>query len=69
MSINKITIENIRGIEKLELKDNFYPNKPIFIIAPNGYGKTSIAKAFKSLELSSQVQRGFIISLKWTFVP
>ncbi|MGD6731853.1 MAG: hypothetical protein ACPKMZ_12400 [Pleomorphochaeta sp.] len=50
MNINKITIENVRGIKKLELKDNFYPNKPIFIVAPNGYGKTSIAKAFKSIK-------------------
>lgn len=49
MSINKIRIENVRGIEELELNDKFYPNKPIFIVAPNGYGKTSIAKAFKSI--------------------
>lgn len=49
MSINKITIENVRGIDKLELNDKFYPNKPIFIVAPNGYGKTSIAKAFNSI--------------------
>ena len=48
--ITRIDIENIRGIGA---KESFYlellPNKPHVVIAPNGTGKTSFAKAFASL--------------------
>lgn len=47
--IKKITIENIKGIENKEFELNIHPNKPIILVAPNGFGKSSLAIAFKSL--------------------
>ena len=49
--IKSIQIKNIRGFgetnNKFEI--NLIPNKPCFLVAPNGFGKSSIAKAFNSL--------------------
>lgn len=49
--IKSIQIKNIRGFgeddNKFEL--NLIPNKPCFLVAPNGFGKSSIAKAFNCL--------------------
>ena len=50
MRISKIKIENIRGIESKEFELNIPSNNPIIIVAPNGFGKTSIATAFSSLK-------------------
>jgi hypothetical protein len=50
MSIRRIKIENVRGIKSLEIADVLHPNKPIIFVAPNGFGKTSIATAFDSLK-------------------
>ena len=43
MVINSITIENVKGIERLEIKQTIQPNRPNILVAPNGFGKSSIA--------------------------
>ena len=50
MKISKIHIKNIRGIKDEEFDLNIPSNNPIIMVAPNGYGKTSIATAFSSLK-------------------
>ena len=50
MVINSITIENVKGIERLEIKQAIQPNRPNILVAPNGFGKSSIAIAFNSLK-------------------
>lgn len=52
MIIRKIKIENIRGLSSKEISANIHPNTPTFLVAPNGFGKTSIATAFKSIKPS-----------------
>lgn len=50
--IKSITIKNVKGIKckTFEFKQNFlYPNRPNIFVAPNGFGKSSISAAFKSL--------------------
>ncbi len=51
--IKKIKVTNIKGIgentENSEIKFDLFPNKPIIFVAPNGYGKSSLTIAFKSL--------------------
>lgn len=50
--IKSITIKNVKGIEckTFEFKQNFlYPNRPNIFVVPNGFGKSSISAAFKSL--------------------
>lgn len=47
--IQSITIENIKGIEKKVFNLDIIPNKPSVLVAPNGFGKSSLAIAFKSL--------------------
>ena len=49
MRIRKIEIQKIRGICLLEIPLDIHPNKPTFFVAPNGFGKTSIATAFNSM--------------------
>ncbi len=49
MKINSLSIENIKGIGKNLFDLDLYPNKPVIFVAPNGFGKSSIACAFKSL--------------------
>lgn len=51
--IKSITIKNIKGIcdYTFTFKD-LIPNKPHIFVAPNGFGKTSFATAFKSLNAS-----------------
>lgn len=48
MIINKIVIDNIKGIGHFELSHDLYPNRPNVLVAPNGYGKSSLATAFLS---------------------
>lgn len=53
--MNKLTsilIENIKGIESKTFDLALYPNKPSILVAPNGFGKSSIACAFNSLNNS-----------------
>lgn len=47
--IKSITIENIKGIKKETFNLDIIPNKPSILVAPNGYGKSSFAIAFDSL--------------------
>ncbi len=49
MNINKVTIENIKGISHFELNQPLLPNRPNILVAPNGFGKSSLATAFLSL--------------------
>lgn len=52
MKLRKIKIENIRGFASKEISVDVCPNTPTFFVAPNGFGKTSIAIAFKSIKQS-----------------
>lgn len=52
MTIKSITIENIKGIEAKTFELNIIPNKPSLVVAPNGFGKSSLAAAFSSLQLN-----------------
>ena len=47
--IQSITIENIKGIKNLTFNLDIIPNKPSVLVAPNGFGKSSLAIAFNSL--------------------
>lgn len=49
MKIEKIKIQHCRGINELVIDNELVPNKPIIFVAPNGFGKTSLAHAFKSI--------------------
>lgn len=51
MQIDRIIIHNVKGIQDLEINQSILPNRPNILVAPNGFGKSSIAIAFKSLEL------------------
>lgn len=44
-----IEIENIKGIGHKRFELNITPNKPSILVAPNGFGKSSIATAFNSM--------------------
>ena len=48
-SVDKIHIENIKGIENETFLFSLIPYMPTFLVAPNGFGKSSIATAFNSL--------------------
>ena len=50
MIINKIVIDNIKGIDHFEFSQDLYPNRPNILVAPNGYGKSSFATAFLSAQ-------------------
>lgn len=52
MKIRKIRIQNVRGISSRTISVDLHPNNPIFFVAPNGFGKTSIATAFNSVKRS-----------------
>ena len=47
--ITGITCNHVKGIDHLDVPCDFYPNKPNFLVAPNGSGKSSLATAFASL--------------------
>ncbi|WP_240998444.1 hypothetical protein [Pseudomonas viridiflava] len=47
--MDKIEIRNVKGIEHAIFDVSLIPNKPSLIVAPNGFGKSSIAAAFASL--------------------
>ncbi|MEH8199443.1 hypothetical protein [Aeromonas allosaccharophila] len=47
--IDKITISNVKGIASSTFDVQLIPNKPTLIVAPNGFGKSSITAAFRSL--------------------
>lgn len=47
--IKIIEIENIKGIAQRTLNLGIFPNKPSLLVAPNGFGKSSLATAFNSM--------------------
>ncbi|WP_237276159.1 hypothetical protein [Tenacibaculum ovolyticum] len=47
--IKIIEIENIKGIDQKTFELGIYPNKPSLLVAPNGFGKSSLATAFNSM--------------------
>lgn len=47
--INVIEIEHIKGIQLKRFELNIQPNKPSLLVAPNGFGKSSFAAAFNSM--------------------
>jgi hypothetical protein len=47
--IKSISIKNIRGIGSQLFEVDLMPNKPSILIAPNGFGKSSFARAFASM--------------------
>ena len=49
MTISAIEIKNIKGIEHAHFKFQLVSNKPNLLVAPNGFGKSSIATAFSSM--------------------
>ncbi|MBO1271709.1 hypothetical protein J3L11_08655 [Shewanella sp. 4t3-1-2LB] len=49
MTLKTITIENVKGISHLQFDLDIIPNKPSLLVAPNGFGKSSFATAFASL--------------------
>ena len=44
--ITGITCNHVKGINHLDVPCDFYPNKPNFLVAPSGSGKSSLATAF-----------------------
>ena len=49
MTIKKIEIKNIKGIEDKSFELDILANRPSLMVAPNGFGKSSFAAAFLSL--------------------
>lgn len=47
--ITGIACKHVKGIENLAVDCDFYPNRPNFLVAPNGSGKSSLGTAFASL--------------------
>ncbi len=47
--MDKIAITNVKGIENSVFDVQLIPNKPTLVVAPNGFGKSSITAAFGSL--------------------
>lgn len=47
--IKSIRIQNIKGIQNKNFSLDIIPNKPSILVAPNGFGKSSLATAFKSM--------------------
>lgn len=44
--IHSISIKNIKGIKDRTFELNIHPNKPVILVAANGFGKSSFATAF-----------------------
>lgn len=49
LEINSLKVKNCRGISKFEFTKSIESNKPNIIIAPNGFGKTSLTHLFMSI--------------------
>ncbi len=48
--IKSIAIENVRGLKNHTFSLDIIPNKPSLLVAPNGFGKSSLAAAFAALK-------------------
>lgn len=70
MRIEKITIENVKGIANHEYEYTLAPNKPIFFVAPNGFGKSSFGIGFNSLTASKiDLHKNHLHENKETNIP
>lgn len=49
MTLKKIVIRNVKGIEDKSFELDILANRPSLLVAPNGFGKSSFAAAFLSL--------------------
>lgn len=49
MTLKTIIIENVKGLSHQQFDLDIIPNKPSLLVAPNGFGKSSFATAFASL--------------------
>ena len=49
MKIKRVTIKNVKGFASKTFDLDVLPNKPNLLVAPNGFGKSSIAVAFDSM--------------------
>jgi energy-coupling factor transporter ATP-binding protein EcfA2 len=49
MTICRIKVENVKGAKCHDITENIIPNKPSLLVAPNGFGKSSITAAFSGL--------------------
>lgn len=52
MVITELHIENIKGLRSFDLYQYIQANRPNILVAPNGFGKTSLTVAFSSLKSS-----------------
>ena len=59
--ISNFNLENFKGIKdkKTYKTENFIANKPTFLVAPNGYGKSTLAQAIQSLANSKLANKDF----------
>lgn len=58
MTIKSVAIENVRGIDLLKIDSKILRNRPNILVAPNGFGKTSIATAFKCAADQTSIKLG-----------
>src|ERR1700748_684069 len=49
MTLHSISITHVNGIQSKTFSLNILPNRPSLLYAPNGFGKSSLAIAFDSL--------------------
>lgn len=52
MTIHRVKVENVKGAKCKDIKADIFANKPSLLVAPNGFGKSSITAAFSSLNQS-----------------
>lgn len=55
MTIASFSIKNVKGIRDKTFELNITPNRPSILVAPNGFGKSSIAAGFASL-ISTRIE-------------
>lgn len=69
--IDKITLENIKGKQKLTLTfEDMHANHPNILVAPNGFGKSTIAVTFKGLQSGKlELKRNDIYLCDETNIP
>ena len=58
MKITAIEVTNVKGIGKKSFTVDILPNKPNLLVAPNGFGKSSIATAFSSMNSKRMTLNG-----------
>ena len=48
-SIASVEVDNVKGVSNRKFELNLLPNKPTLVVAPNGFGKSSLAASLGSL--------------------